>query len=256
MGAMKDRINEAKEKMKETREYTNSREGSIFGFTVCMIIIVVLLLFVRFNNNSTPDNATPTATPNPFQTPNVTSDVEKNKKEFQKILDANYEFSYTIVENGSTTTYTGKKYHNKESFTRIRNGSATAFYKLNDDYFNSNYVTVDNPYQYQEFMDIDNVLSLLDYASIEENTGDEVTAKIYASDIYDIVYPESYYDPTSVIAIPADTISFTVQDDQVTSIRYTLNHFINHNTSGAVTSLTIELTYSNFGTVTDFPVGS
>ena len=38
MGAMKDRWNDAKDKMKETREYTNTREGSIFGFTVCMII--------------------------------------------------------------------------------------------------------------------------------------------------------------------------------------------------------------------------
>ena len=256
MGAMKDRWNHTKEKVKETREYTNTREGSIFGFTVCMIIIVVLLLFLRFNNNHSTNNPTTTATPNPFQTPDVTSDVEKNKEEFKNILDANYEFSYTITTNGSTTTYIGKTYHNKESFTKVQNGVASAFYKLNDSYFNSNYATVENPYQYQEFMDIDNVLSLLDYASIEENTGSQVTANIYASDIYDIVYPESYYDPTSVITVPADTISFTVQDDQVTSIHYDLNNFITSSTSGAITSLTIYLTYSNFGTVEDFSIGS
>ena len=86
MGAMKDRWNHTKEKVKETREYTNTREGSIFGFTVCMIIIVVLLLFLRFNNNHSTNNPTTTATPNPFQTPDVTSDVEKNKEEFKNML--------------------------------------------------------------------------------------------------------------------------------------------------------------------------
>ncbi len=64
---MKDRWNHTKEKVKETREYTNTREGSIFGFTVCMIIIVVLLLFLRFNNNHSTNNPTTTATPIHFK---------------------------------------------------------------------------------------------------------------------------------------------------------------------------------------------
>lgn len=255
MGTMKDKLNETKEKIRETREYTNTREGSIFGFTVCMIILIVILLFLRFNNNDT-TNSTTTETPNPFHTPEVTSSEEENRKEFKNILDGNYEFNYTLIENGATTTFTGKMYHNKESFTKVQNGGATVFYKLDGTYFNSNYQAVDNPYQYQEFMKMDNVLSLLDYATIEENTGSEITAQIYASDIYDIIYPESYYDPTSIFTIPADTISFTIQDDQVTSIRYTLDNFINYSTDATITSLTINLTYSNFGTVEDFPIGS
>lgn len=244
-----------KDKIRETKEFTNTQEGSAFGLAIYAIIIIVIILFLRLGGNSASNNETQ-QTSDPFQTPESTSDTEKNKEEFTKILDGNYEFSYTITENGNVTTYTGKRYHNKESFTRVQNGLANAFYKLNDSYFNSNFATVENPYQYQEFMDIDNVLSLLNYASIEENTGNNITAQVYTGDIYDIIYPESFYDPSSVVTIPADTISFTVQDDQVTSIHYDLNNFIISSTSGAITSLTIDLTYSNFGTVEDFSIGS
>lgn len=249
-------MGQIKDKIKQTKEFTSTKEGSIFGLTVYIIIIIVILLYIRFNSSNTPANQNTTTTPNPFQTPDVTSDVEENKKEFQKILDKNYEFNYTITENGNSITYTGKTYHNKESFTRIRNGIATAFYKLDNSYFNSNYVTVENPYQYEEFMDIDDILSLLNYASIEENTGDKVVAKIYASDIYDIIYPNDFYDPSTVVSISSDTISFTIEDNQVTSIHYDLSNFINYHTSGSITSLKIDLSYSNFGTITDFSIGS
>ena len=256
MGQIKDKIKQTKDKINQTKEFTSTKEGSIFGLTVYIIIMVVILLYFRFNGSSTSNNQNETTAINPFETPDVTSEVEQNKKEFQKILDKNYEFNYTITENGNATTYAGKTYNNKESFTRIRNGVATAFYKLNNSYFNSSYATVENPFQYEEFMDIDNVLSLLDYASIKENTGSKLVAKIYIMDIYDILYSDAFYDSSTVVSLPNDTISFTIQDDQVTEIHYDLKNFINYYTSGKVSSLTIDLTYSNFGTIEDFAIGS
>lgn len=256
MGQIKDKIKQTKDKINQTKEFTSTKEGSLFGLTVYIIILIVILLYIRFNSSNAPTNQNTATTPNPFQTPDVTSDVEQNKKEFQKILAKNYEFNYTITENGNVTTYAGKIYNNKESFTRIHNGVATAFYKLNDSYFNSSYATVENPFQYEEFMDIDNVLSLLDYASIKENTGSNLVAKIYAMDIYDILYSDNFYDSSTVISLPNDTISFTIQDNQVTEIHYDLKNFINYYTSGKISSLTIDLTYSNFGTIEDFSIGS
>lgn len=181
------------------------------------------------------------------------------ESETKDLNQINYQFIYTIVEDEKTTVYSGKAYHSKESFTEIKDGKASSYYKLGDHYFkkeNEEYLSVSNPYIYSSFFDMDNLEKLLDRGTseVDENT---TTYQIPVVDLLEVYDPSFEYDGFLVSSIPDDVIKVVRENGRITKVEYSLNHMIQYDTStkdNKINSLTITLEFLEFGTVEDFNI--
>lgn len=235
-------------------DINDTKTKSAIGLGLYAVVIIALVIFLRTGANNTNKENQNTTEPIKTIAPQVTVTMDANASEFKKITDNNYEFVYTIVENENTTIYTGKTYNSKMLFSEISNGKTTKYYKLANNYLNTGLNTIESPFKYETFIKIDNILEILKFAEKEDSSNNEIIAKIAVSDLYDAMYPYENYDPFQTSKLNDDKVIFTISDNNVTKIAYDLKNFISYHSNNEITSLQIDLEYSNFGNITDFEI--
>ena len=185
-------------------------------------------------------------------------DYELGKKftyNSENIKNNNYSFNYSVKLDDITYLYNGKKNSNSELF----NYNDKEYYRLNDNYFINNdiWVKCDDPYKFSLFMNIDNIVLLLDSSYFESKTVYEEGKTVYnllisSNTINKIISNiDSDYEE-----VPNKVVLTVDKDKNITDISFVLDSYCVL-TKKCDKSLSIDLSYSDFGNIEDIknPIG-
>lgn len=232
--------------MEKIKEFMgDSRKRAILFFAFYFVFFSILIVMVR---------TAPVKEENK-EKPNDTKLEENQEKE------VNYQFIYTIEEENRLTIYEGKAYHNKESFTEMKDGIISSYYKLGEHYFKKNeerYDTVTNPYLYAPFLDLKELDSLLSKKD-GKTSGNKTTYLVSVIDLLELYDTSFPYDGFTISTIEDDTIEVEKENKRIKKVVYSLNHMIDYYTKEReqpISSLKITLEFTDFDKVEDFDIRS
>jgi len=157
-------------KLDSIKELMKTPRGrAIMFFGVYFVFFLILTLVAR---NSTPVNP-------------KTREYEKGNPyhfSIQNIVGKNYNFCYEINIDDKVVTYKGSRYKDLELFQMSDGVSSIDYYRDHDNYLNKNnqlWLKADNPYQYNKFMDIENISNVLLKATYVSKTNYESGMEVY-----------------------------------------------------------------------------
>lgn len=170
---------------------------------------------------------------------------------FSELEKGNYEFIYTINDNGNTIIYSGKSNTNKMQIDIINKGT-TRYYKLGENYLDSNYNIInDIPLTYEKFINLDNLKELYDYSITDREH--ENRRKVSAYDIYEIYYPDFGFDPFDIDGVEDSYIEVISTNGTVSRVKLDFSTALTYmNKQDTVFIVTLE--YSNVGNVGDINI--
>lgn len=223
---------------------------AIYGF---FILILVVLIRVGGNNNSTNlnenNNASTTPSVVPSQTPSTDTNIE-DADQSDIINDINYSYSYTITYNGVSEVYLGKKIDEKEKFTLVKDGMTTEYAILNDNYLileNGVYHITENPSKFFKYCDMEKILSLVENEIPTENSG------IIKYTISNQSLASSFKDTISIDNNQNNSIQLHVVENTLKSVDLDFSNYFSSIIGESVT-LTIHMEFVDIGTTEDFEI--
>ena len=164
----------------------------------------------------------------------------------------NYYFSYEVDLNNNKIVYDGKKYADKEMFTKTSDSGVESFYNYNDNYFkniNNVWSKTENPYLFPGFRTYSVIEKLLTTATYESKTEFNNKSKIYNYQISTTSINKIVDKINIDIADNPNTILITTNEqNQVIRIEMNLNSYISYKNQSN-NQLKLILNYSKFGEV-------
>ena len=127
------------------KESTKEQRLVFFGFYAVFFIIVA---FMILGGRTTLNN----------QNNNGVSPEEE--EEYTGLVAPNYNYEYKIEIDDNTYIYSGKRLYSKDLFTYGENDKKSSYYKEKDTYYklvDKKWIEDENPYIYEEFLDIDSI---------------------------------------------------------------------------------------------------
>lgn len=171
---------------------------------------------------------------------------------FSKIESNNYHFIYNINLNDTEIVYEGDKYLNKELFIKSNGLLKEQFYKLDDKYLkniNNVWSKTDNPYVFNDFLNILNIKELLKIATSDSKTEFNDKSKMFKYSVSTTSIIKIIEKTNIDISDNPNTITITTDsNNEVVKIELDLSSYIyfkdNNNKN-----LKINLNYSKFGEI-------
>lgn len=221
-----------KKKINELIDDPRKKAILFFGFYLVLFVVIILSLRSAHRNSN-----------------NTTYEKGNSLSYNASLLKGNnYSYNYKIVLDDVVYEYNGKRKENTELFTL--NGKE--YYRNNDSYFvnnNSIWVKTNNPYNYSEFLNVDNLITIIDSsfyeAKITYYTG-SISYKLLAStntinQKINNINSDFFEEPNSIIL---DTIDGEYMD----GISLNLDSYCKLNKT-CQRSLKITIKYSDIGKI-------
>ncbi len=228
---------------------------STIGIFIFFVFVIVLAVVSR-TNKPTGKTALEEFTeknrdPNPVEEKMKEAKTKAEEKTiFDELKDNNYEFIYTIEDNGNKTIYSGKKSNNKMVIDIINNGSSR-YYQIGDNYLDQNFKDVTSiPLEYEKFIDFNKLNKLYSYSI----TGENGKRDISAYDIYDIYYLDFIYDPFDIEGIKDSTMEIKMVDGNVSKVILDFTSALTYMNQKDY-KFVITMEFSNIGRVEDINIG-
>lgn len=226
--------NEKKFNIKEL--YTNRQYRSIIILVFYVILFAVLITGLRSNRTM------------------VNKDNNTNKgvtvKGFELINKRNFNYKYTVIADGETFIYEGKKYENKEYFTLSKNEESKEYYIVDSEVYvksddNDRFIRVSNkPTIVFDFLNIRTVQELLSRAIIvdEDNNKYEITNQA----LYDFLSSDNFK-----VDDGNNTIELYYRNSYVTGVDFDLSEYAKA-LGEKYSNVNIKLEYFDFDLVENF----
>ena len=228
---MKDFLNKIRDFNKEDGD--NSTQKTIMFFAFYLVFFAILFGVIIFGGDKN----------------YLHQEYEKGNNSFNNkgVLNKNFVYDYKITKDEVLYDYYGKRYGDVESF-KYNNED---YYRDKNEYFvNKNpWTKCDNPYQFYEFIDFENLAMIISKATFMvkkdlDSGGVEYHYLITNNTLNQILYNENtdYDDDADSIDIVTDS------SNNVSKITYQLEHFCSRRNN--CNTLTIEMNFEMFGSVT------
>lgn len=164
------------------------------------------------------------------------------------ILNKNFKFNYEIVVDGVTTTYEGSSTKINSTFTVNNN-----IYYFNGSNFFTNtsgvWLNVSNPYNYYEFINNENIESLLEKATYISKTEYDSGKDVYTFNISSATISKLLDgNDLDIEEVPNEIVISVDDQNNVNEIKYTLDSYCRVKNS-CIMGLKITLKYENFGKI-------
>ncbi len=233
---MMDKIKKFWKLIKELNSTPRGKAVLFFGFYAIFFIVLFIVVAIGKNNNYSLDDIY----------------YNTNKISFSSI-DSNFEYSYKFYIDNNIYTYDGKRKDNEETF--IFNNAE--YYNKNGDFYQNNsgnYIDVESPYIYREFVDVDVIKKFVDASSFSSKTEYENGDMMYNYKITtSTIIKELDGTDTDIDDVPNEISVYVSKDGNIKSIKFNLNSYgLFKNIS--VNRFEIELNYFNHGEVGDFNI--
>ena len=233
---MMDKIKKIWKLIKELNSTPRGKAVLFFGFYTIFFIVLFIVVAIGKNNNYNLDDIYYNA----------------NKISFSSI-DSNFEYSYKFYIDNNIYTYDGKRKDNEETF--IFNNAK--YYNKNGDFYQNNsgnYIDVESPYIYREFVDVDVIKKLVDASSFSSKTEYENGDMMYNYKITtSTIIKELDGTDTDIDDVPNEISVYVSKDENIKNIKFNLNSYGLFK-SISVNRFEIELNYFNHGEVGDFNI--
>ena len=233
---MMDKIKKIWKLIKELNSTPRGKAVLFFGFYTIFFIVLFIVVAIGKNNNYNLDDIYYNA----------------NKISFSSI-DSNFEYSYKFYIDNNIYTYDGKRKDNEETF--IFNNAK--YYNKNGDFYQNNsgnYIDVESPYIYREFVDVDVIKNLVDASSFSSKTEYENGDMMYNYKITtSTIIKELDGTDTDIDDVPNEISVYVSKDENIKNIKFNLNSYGLFK-SISVNRFEIELNYFNHGEVGDFNI--
>ena len=223
------------------------------------IFILILVIMIRLS--PTPDEQTTTPNDNKDnqnQVENPTPDIGNNNdnntsNDPTESFEVNFSYIYTVTNNGVQEVVTGKKIDEKEIFTIITKEGSNSYAKLSNNYLqkeNGEYHIVESPSPNLIYCDLEDISYLTEIGTLTTQ-GNVYTYQVPVIQIVKIYNPT--FDTTSIDSNLKDTITLTTENGTLKTIKANYNNYLT-TVSGELSTLTIEMEFSQVGTREDFEV--
>ncbi|MBR2679064.1 MAG: hypothetical protein IKE63_06565 [Bacilli bacterium] len=214
--------------IKEVRK--TPRGKAILFFAFYFIVFLVIIMIIRFNDNTSYEKDYEPGKAYSFDT----SLLSKN----------NYHFEYIITKDNIKYQYIGDRNGNKETFTF---NDKKYYYDGNKYYLENN--EIDNPYLYSEFINLNNILLLIDNATYDSKTDYQSGTTKYnflisSNTINSLINNKE----TDIDDLPNSLTISSDEDNKVDSIIYHLDSYCKSNKE-CDDNLEIDLSYEQFGEI-------
>lgn len=233
---MMDKIKKFIKLLKDLNNTPRGKAVLFFGFYAIFFIALFIFMAIGRSKNYNSNNI----------------NYNTSKISFAS-LKGDFEYSYKFYIDEDISIYNGKRKNNDEIFIfnnlEYYNADGTFYQKSN-----GNYVTVDNPYIYREFMDIDIIKNLIDVSSFFSKTEYENGDIMYNYKITtSTIIKELENLNTDIDDIPNEISVYMSKDRNIKNIKFNLNSYglFKHI---SMNRFVIELNYFNYGKVIDFNV--
>lgn len=223
------------------------------------IFILILVIMIRLS--PTPDEQTTTPNDNKDnqnQVENPTPDIGSNNdnntsNDPTESFEVNFSYIYTVTNNGVQEVVTGKKIDEKEIFTIITKEGSNSYAKLSNNYLqkeNGEYHIVESPSPNLIYCDVEDISYLTEIGTLTTQ-GNVYTYQVPVIQIVKIYNPT--FDTSSIDSNLKDTITLTTENGTLKTIKANYNNYFT-TVSGQLSTLTIEMEFSQVGTTEDFEV--
>ncbi len=221
----------------------------LYGIFILVIIIMIRVAGTPSNNDST---NTPDANDSKLTSPSLPNEQQEPSSSSQDIVgnDINYSYSYTILYNGTSEVYLGKKVDNKEKFTLIKDGGTTNYAILDDNYLileNNSYHITNNPSEFFKYCDVEAILLAIENAIPTQN---QETIKYQVSNKELSVI---FHDTLLVDNEQNNSIQLSLVDQNLKYIDLDISNYISA-IKGESTTVTIHMEFVDIGTTEDFEI--
>jgi|GEM_PF-1921872 hypothetical protein len=230
---------------------------------IAMLIIwgiIILILVIMIRMSPTPDDQNST-TPNDnkdsqtqVETPGIGNNNGNDESSSPtESFEVNFSYIYTVTNNGVQEVITGKKIDEKEIFTIITKEGSNSYAKLSNNYLqkeNGEYHIVENPSPNLIYCDVEDISYLTEIGTLTTQ-GNVYTYQVPITQIVKLYNPT--FDTTSIDSNLMDTITLTTENGTLKSIKANYNNYL-MTVSGRISTLTIEMEFSQVGTTEDFEV--
>ena len=185
---------------------------------------------------------------------NLNNEISDNEEKeifdfsLSQIKNGIYHFIYSVTIDNNQIIYEGDTENKKEIFSI---NSLDKYYKYGDKYLKDIrgvWSTIDNPYLFSEFKDIDNIEQLLKQASFDSMTEYKDNNKIYNYNISTTTIIKELEKLDIDIGDIPNTISITTDsNDNVVEINYNLSSYSIYKNMGSYATICIK--YFKFGEI-------
>lgn len=223
------------EKIDEIKQKKNGKAILFFGFY--LVFFLILFISLKFSNKR------PLSAPEDYEKGN------RYKFYINDIVDGNYHYNYVTVLDGVRYEYSGER-NKKEELFRF---NSKEYYKNDGNYFVNEglWIKSDNPFVYQEFLDVDNIVEMIGLAAYESNTNYEDGRQSYKFLISSNTLNQKLHNIESdFMEEPNQLFIMTDANKNVTEISLKLDSYCTMNKLCKGT-LEINLTYDKFGDIED-----
>ena len=206
------------------------RGRAILFFGAYFFFFLLLIIISRFGN----------------RTSNYKYDVfEKNKVSFDSIANNNYSFTYNVFLDDMKYIFTGER---NGDITKI-NYLDNVYYKINNNYYDSNNMIVDNPIMFPLFLDNNNYDNICENSYYESKTEYEDSHLRFDYLLSTNTINSLFYNIDSDYIEEANKIVYsTDKDKDVYQINYILDSYCLLNNL-CEKSLKLEIIYDKFGDI-------
>lgn len=237
---------------KDNQDDDTKRKHSLIKLAIYGIFLIVVIIAIRTGSDNTNNNSSTNNQSKIEEKTEVKEDKNKEIQEKTSIIrenDVNYSYMYTVVLDGKTETYIGKRIDEKEKFSYTKNNEIKEYAIMDDNYFildgDIYHLTdkLDNNFKY---CDIEKILSIIE--TIQPVSNDSLIFNVDNSKlsyVFGDVIKEKKED--------FNTIKINVTEDSIQSVEINFNSYISSILTGNH-SLSIKMEYANVGKVEDFTI--
>lgn len=229
-------MNKKKMTNKEFKEFIKTPKGkACLFFGAYLLFFIFIGIFARTGGTSNVNKKYESGSPLQFS--------------ISSIVNRNYKFNYEVVVDGVTTTYEGSSTKTNSSFSK--NGTESYYFNGSNYFTNTSgvWLNVSNPYMYYDFINSDNIDSLIETATYISKTEYENGSEVYNFKISSATINKLIEgNDLDVEEVPNEIVISVDDDNVVNEIKYTLDSYCKVKGT-CVSGLQITLKYEDFGEV-------
>ena len=221
------------------------------------VFIILIVLYIRSlpapkenNNGKTTSNEEIITSEEVVTSEEENTNTEEKKTRKKKIdYDVNYSYSYTIVYDGNTETYLGKKIDDKEKFSYIRDDNVQEFAVIDGTYLlkgEDKYHIVDSLNGYFRYCNIEEIVDI-----VSELVPVSLDNLVYEVDNSDIAF--DFDDDLVNDNQQTNRIEIVKNDQTITKVYMDLSNYIS-SFLGSNHTLNITMEFADVGTTEDFSI--
>ena len=241
--------------------FGKEKDESLHAISIIIIWrLIILILVIMIRLSPTPDDQNST-TPNDnkdsqtqVETPGIGNNNGNDESSSPtESFEVNFSYIYTVTNNGVQEVIKEKKIDEKEIFTIITKEGSNSYAKLSNNYLqkeNGEYHIVESPSPNLIYCDVEDISYLTEIGTLTTQ-GNVYTYQVPITQIVKLYNPT--FDTTSIDSNLMDTITLTTENGTLKSIKANYNNYLT-TVSGRISTLTIEMEFSQVGTTEDFEV--